>query len=367
MDFTYTPEQESLRDSVRRFVEREYGWEDRFRIIRSAAGIAPGHWAIFAELGWLGAGLSEEAGGFGGSAIENALIAEELGRSLVTEPFIAHVVATQLLASLGGNTASELNAALVMGEKRIVPALQEASGRGDWRQVEARMTGTALSGTKSMVEGGTTADLLIVSARNKDSIALYLVDTRAAGVALTPYRTLDNRRVADIHFVDAPVISLAEGPTAEAAIETAIDHGILALCGEALGIMDAAMWATRDYLKVRKQFGTAIGNFQALQHRMADMLIETEMTRSILFNALGAINGDDPHARTAAVSAAKVQASTGGLYVGGQAIQLHGGIGVTEELIISHYYRRLYAIARLFGDVDLHIARFADATDRAAL
>lgn len=362
MDFTYTPEQESLRDSVRRFAEREYGWEDRFRVIRSGDGVAPGHWATFAELGWLGAGLAEEAGGFGGGATENALIAEELGRALVTEPFAAHVIAAHLLAALDGDRV----APLVMGETRIVPALQESAGRGDWRHVDTGATGDRLTGAKSMVEGATTADQLIVSAQGEGGIALYLVDPRGEGVTLTPYRTLDNRRVADIRFVDAPAILLAAGMAVPAAIEAAVDHGLLTLCGEALGIMDAALWATRDYLKVRQQFGTALGNFQVLQHRMADMLIETEMSRSILLHALGTTTQDDPFARTAAVSAAKVQAATGGLFVAGQAIQLHGGIGVTEELIISHQYRRLYVIARQLGDVDLHLARFAQATDRAA-
>jgi alkylation response protein AidB-like acyl-CoA dehydrogenase len=366
MDFAYTSEQEALRDSVRRFAERECGWEERFRLIRSPEGFAPGHWATFAELGWLGAGLSEAAGGFGGSATENALIAEEMGRALITEPFIAHVVATQLLAAIGDVAASDLIAALVMGEQRIVPALQEPDGRGDWRTVATQSDGATLTGTKSLVEGASVADKLIVSARNADGVALYLVDPKDEGVTLSPYRTLDNHRVADVRFANAPARLLADGAVAQAAIETAIDHGLLALCGEALGIMDAALWATRDYLKVRKQFGTALGNFQVLQHRMADMLIETEMSRSILLHALGALEDGDPLVRAAAVSAAKVQVSTGGLFVTRQAIQLHGGIGVTEELNISHHYRRLYVIARQLGDDDLHIARFAQATDRAA-
>lgn len=366
MDFAYTSEQEALRDSVRRFAEREYGWEERFRLIRSPAGVAPAHWATFAELGWLGAGLSEAAGGFGGSATENALIAEELGRALITEPFVAHVIATQLLTAIGDAAASDLIAALVMGEQRIVPALQEAEGRGDWRIVSTRCDGTTLTGSKSLVEGVNFADRLIVSALSDDGIALYLVDPKGAGITLSPYRTLDNRRVADIQFANAPAQLLADGAKAQAAIDSAIDHGLVTLCGEALGIMEAALWATRDYLKVRKQFGTALGNFQVLQHRMADMLIETEMSRSLLLHALGAMEGDDPLVRAVAVSAAKVQASTGGLFVTRQAIQLHGGIGVTDELNISHLYRRLYVIARQFGDEELHIARFADATDRAA-
>lgn len=365
MDFTYTSEQDALRDSVRRFVEREFGWEERFRIIRSETGVKPEHWATFAELGWLGAGLSEEAGGFGGGAIENALIAEELGRGLVTEPFIAHVIATQLLAAIGGEAAGELIAQLVMGEIRVVPALQEEAGRGDWRQVAAQAQGGKLTGAKTLVEGAASADRLIISARDGDTLGLYLVDAAAAGVSATPYRTLDNRRVADITLTAAEAVLLASGAEAEAAIAYAMDHGLVTLAGEALGVMDAALWTTRDYLKVRKQFGTAIGNFQALQHRMADMLIEVEMTRSSLYAALGAMADNDVRARTAAVAAVKVQASTGGVYVGGQAIQLHGGIGVTEELNISHFYRRLYVIARQFGDAETHLARFAEARDAA--
>lgn len=364
MDFDYSPEQDALRDSVRRFVEREYGWERRFSLIRSAAGVDPAHWATFAELGWLGAGLSEDAGGFGGGATENALIAEELGRGLVTEPFIAHVIATRLLAS----AASDAVAGLVMGEQRIVPALQEAAGRGDWTVVEsAASPSSTLSGTKTLVEGASFADRFIVSARSSDGVGLYLVDANAAGVTSQPYRTLDNRRVADLTFDNVLAQPLAVGPAAQAAIEQAMDHGIVALVGEALGIMDAALWATRDYLKVRKQFGTAIGNFQALQHRMADMLIETEMVRSLLYRALGAIDSADPAVRAAAVSAAKAAVATAGPWVGGQAIQLHGGIGVTEELNISHYYRRLFVIARQFGDADLHNDRFAAAVDGAAV
>lgn len=369
MDFNYTAEQDALRESVRRFVTREYDWERRFTIIRSAEGVADEHWGMFAELGWLGAGLSEAEGGFGGGAIENAVIAEELGRGLVTEPFIAHVLATQLLAAIGTAQTAELVGALVMGETRIVAALQEPAGRGDWRITNTRASGTAssvsITGTKSLVEGADRAESLILSANDGERTGLYLVRADDPAVELRPYRTLDNRRVCDIHLNNAAAVLLAEGEDAQVAVDKAMDNAIVALCGEALGIMDSALWATRDYLKMRKQFGTAIGNFQALQHRMADMLIEVEMTRSALFNAFGSIAEQDASARNAATSAAKVQASTGGLYVGQQAIQLHGGIGVTEELNISHYYRRLFVISRQFGDADLHLARFAEASDKA--
>jgi alkylation response protein AidB-like acyl-CoA dehydrogenase len=366
MDFMYSSEQEALRDSVRRFIEREYDWDRRLTVIRSDAGVDPAHWATFAELGWLGAGLAEEEGGFGGGAIENALIAEELGRGLVNEPFIAHVIATRLLVAIGSEAAATSIGSLVMGKARIVPAVQEAPGRGDWRVVETQARGGKLTGGKSLVEGAGSASHYLISAHEGDTLGIYLVNADAAGITRTDYRTLDNRRVADLGLAEVDATLLASGTAAQAAIELAIEHGLVALCGEALGAMDAALWATRDYLKVRKQFGTAIGNFQALQHRMADMLIEVEMTRSALYAALAAMAGDDANARAAAVSAAKVQANNGGLFVGAQAIQLHGGIGVTEELSISHYYRRLFVIARQFGDTDLHLARFAQARDRVA-
>lgn len=356
MDFTLTSEQEALRDSVRRFTEREYDFDKRKSVLRSPSGLDPQHWATFAELGWLGAGLSEEAGGFGGGAVENALIAEELGRALVTEPFVAHVVATHLLSDVRADLVAEM----VMGERRIVPALQEPDGRGDVKVVSTVVAGGRLSGTKSLVEGGAVADLLIVSA----DTGLYLVDPAGPGVARHDYRTLDNRRVSDFTFDGAPAELVVED--AGERIDNAVDQGLVTLCGEALGAMDAALWMTRDYLRTRKQFGVAIGSFQALQHRMADMLIEVELTRSALFLAIGAADSMTGDARTLAVSAAKAQVATAAALVGGQAIQLHGGIGVTEELIISHYYRRLYVIARQFGDGDLHVGRFAGAVDRLA-
>ena len=367
MDFSYTSEQDALRESVRRFTERQYGWEQRFEIVRAAPGEQADHWPTFAELGWLGAGLTEDEGGFGGGSVENALIAEEFGRALVIEPFVSHVIATRLLVSLAADEAAELVAGAVMGERRIVAALGEADGRGDLRVISTRASaagdGTLLNGAKSLVDGASAADFFIISAREGDEVGLYLVDATAPGIRRRDYRTLDNHRVSDLVLDKVASRRLASGKQAEAAIEAALDHADVTLCGEALGIMDAALWATRDYLKMRKQFGTTLNNFQALQHRMADMLIEVELSRSILFHALGAVEGGDPVSRRAAVAAAKVQAAHGGLHVTSQAIQLHGGIGVTEELNISHYYRRLYVISRLLGDIDHHIDRFAAATD----
>lgn len=367
MDFKYTPEQEALRDSVRRFVEREYGWERRFELIRAAPGTDNGYWSTFAELGLLGAGLSEDEGGFGGGAIENALIAEELGRALVIEPFIGHVVATQMLSAIGGDSVAMLIEQMVTGERRIVPALGEAAGRGDVVVIVASALRDGdeyrVSGIKTLVDGAAHSTDFIVSARYDGASALFLVAADGKGLARRDYRTLDNHRVADLTLNGAPALLLASGHAAEAAMQRGIDHGLIALGGEALGTMDAAMWATRDYLKMRRQFGTTLSSFQALQHRMADMLIEVELTRSLLFYALGAATGDDLALRAAAASALKVQIAKGGALVTSEAIQFHGGIGATEELNISHFYRRLFVIARLYGDADFHLDRFAAVID----
>ncbi len=365
MDFTFSAEQTALQDSVRRFREREYGFEQRRLIVESPDGFSADHWKTFAELGWLGVGLGEEAGGFGGGPIETALIFEEFGRGLVVEPLAAHVVALQALVLAAGKGRQNLVAAMVAGEERIALAHFEPEGRGDSRHVSARVEaagdGYRLSGHKALVIGGASADRFLISARDGDGVSLFLVDRNAPGLRLQIYRTLDNHRVADI-WMEGVALDTASllGPRGGAldAIETAVDHGIIALCADAVGAMDAALWMTRDYLKTRQQFGTTLNNFQALQHRMADMLIETELSRSILYQGLAALGFPDRDARQAGVSAAKVQIAKGGLFVGGQAIQLHGGIGVTEEHPIGHYYKRLFVIAQLFGNADHHLDRF---------
>jgi alkylation response protein AidB-like acyl-CoA dehydrogenase len=365
VDFTLSPEQEALRDSVFRFAEREHGWEQRAQILRARDGRAPAHWRTFAELGWLGAGLSEEAGGFGGGAAENAIVMEALAPALVVEPLIPHIIASRLLSRSTSPAAVELLAAMVMGERRAVLVQGEESGLtfgeegGDAR----------LGGRVALVPGGADADLFIVAARVAgDDCAprLCLVDAQAAGVEIQPYRLVDNHRAAQVSFdLDVSPDRMLAFPAGSAdALDEALDHGIVALCAEAVGVMEASLWLTRDYLVTRKQFGTTLSAFQALQHRMADMLIETEMARSILFQAIASVEDENPDVRRRGVSAAKALVSTAGLAVGAGAIQLHGAIGMTEEYVAGHYYKRLFAIARLLGSSDDHLARFAAATER---
>lgn len=368
MDFTLTTEQESLADSVMRFVERDYGFDKRRVIMDSDSGISDLIWAAMAELGWFGAGLPEEAGGFGGGPIENALIAEGFGRGLVVEPFIANAVLTlQTLAAFGPFTGREaLVEGLVSGTHKVVLAHGEADARGDARIVAttARRDGDdwLISGAKSLVLGAPSADHLLVSARSTGGVSLFLVSPDAVGLSSNVYRLLDNSRVADLGLADVPGTLIGPEGGALPSIEAGLDHATVAVCAEAVGAMDAALKMTRDYLKTRQQFGVTINNFQALQHRMADMLIELELARSMVYQGLAALTSNDTDQRRAGVSAAKAMIAHAGLFVGRQSIQLHGGIGMTEEYAIGHYYRRLFVIAHLFGNADVHLTRFADLT-----
>lgn len=369
MNFELTTEQQAIADSVSRFVEREYDWDARMRAIRGEEGRDPSHWATFAELGWLGAGLPEEAGGFGGGATENAVIAQGLGKGLVNEPFAAHVAAINILADSSCEPVREWIEPVMMGETRVAIALQEAAGRGDFQHIdthyEASGGGWKLTGAKSLVEGASSAHHLLVPAKGENGLAIFAVPADSVGLALRPYRLLDNRHVCDVSLdaVEVPSDNLvAMGDEATASHAKAVDHALLTMCAGALGTMEAALWDTRDYLLTRTQFRVPLATFQALQHRMADMLIEVEMTRSLMFHALGAIDGE-PATRAAATSALKAQTCTAGPGVAAEAIQMHGGIGVTEELAISHYYRRLYVVARLLGDEVVHLDRFGRAVD----
>lgn len=366
MDFYLTQEQEALRDSVARFCEREYDFEKRNAIIESALEQQHNHWATFAELGWLGAGLSEELGGFGGGPIENAVILEQFGKALVVEPFIPHIMSLQVLTDLAASESAELVEQMVAGERRVALAHFEAHSRGNPALIDSIATFKDgryhLKGRKTFVQGAAHADGYLISAQDNGGVSLFYIDADHAGIERQIYRGLDNHLVADLSFddvtVDQSCLVGTRGKAAEA-IEKAIDYGIIGLCAEALGAIEAAMLMTRDYLKTRQQFGTTLNKFQALQHRMADMLVATELSRSMLYQGLAALEQASPDARKAGVSATKVQFAQSGLLVGSEAIQLHGGIGVTEECAVGHYYKRLFVIAQLYGNVDYHLDRFA--------
>jgi alkylation response protein AidB-like acyl-CoA dehydrogenase len=365
MDFTLTSEQQALADSVERFCRKDYDFQARRAVVETLEGFRRETWARFADLGWLGAGLPEALGGSGGGAIENALIMEGFGRALVVEPFLSTaVMALQTLAALSpGGPRDDLLRGAVAGEALVALAHGEPAARGaiDHVTTRARRIGDRwrLSGHKSLVTGAAAADHLLVSGAADEGVGLFLVSPRAANLRLRPYRLLDEVRVADLWLDDTPAEAILAAPgEAMAAIEAGTAHALTAVCAEAVGAMDAAIALTRDYISTRKQFGVTLNSFQVLQHRMADMLVEAELSRSILYQGLAAIAGP-PLGRGRAIAAMKAVVSSAALFVGRNAVQLHGGIGMTDEYAIGHYYRRLFVIAGQFGGETLHLRRMA--------
>jgi len=366
-----TDDQRMLADSAAAFARKHDAFGNLRKRPATRDNIRAGL-ASFAEMGWTGLGLPEDAGGYGGGAADIAVIAEELGRGLVTEPFIGCVVAPGALLAACGATADL--AALVAGETVFAVAHDEPEARGktQWVTTRARRDGDGwvLDGLKCVVAGATAADVFLVSARTSgddgdaDGISLFRVPATAAGVAVKPFRTIDNQQVGDVALdgarLEAGALIGAEGQ-AFAALDAMTARSIMAACADAVGAMEQALWTTRDYLRTRRQFGAALADFQALQHRLADMFVELELARASLARGLGALDLADADERRALVSASKARIGRAGFHVGAQGIQLHGGMGMTEECVIGHYFRRLKVFDTAYGDGHYHVCAWADA------
>ncbi|MBB5407862.1 hypothetical protein HDG34_001794 [Paraburkholderia sp. HC6.4b] len=365
MDFTFNDEQQQFADALRRYLDRSYGFEARQQIVRSEAGVSAVHWAAFTELGLTALPVPETQGGFNGGPIDMLVVMQELGRALVVEPFWATAVGIEALRLAGagdGEDAALLERA-AQGEARLAVAFHEPHARYDLFDVATTASGQGaqhtLSGTKSVVLHGAQADHWIVPARLDGEIALFVVARDAAGVTLTEYRTIDGQRAATLEFNGTPARRLAGKHAGAATLEQIADYGTLLLCAEALGALDALNHATVEYTKTRQQFGQPIARFQALQHRMVEMLIHAEQARSITYLAAMRYASEDANERRRAISAAKVRVGQAARFVGQQAVQLHGGMGVTNEVAAAHLFKRLAIIETTLGDVDHHLARFA--------
>jgi alkylation response protein AidB-like acyl-CoA dehydrogenase len=369
MDFELRPEQAQLRDTLQRFIRKDYGFESRRAIIASPEGFSRDTWRAFGELGLLGIGIPEEHGGFGGDAVDTFVVMEALGSGLVVEPYLATVVLGAGLVREAGNDAQKaaILPAVAAGEMLLAFAHGEPGGRHELDEVSttARRAGSGyvLSGKKAVVLGGEAADKLVVSARMGGGLSLFIVDAKAPGMAREGYRTHDGQRAADVALTDVSVdrdaLLGAEG-AALPVIRRVVDRACAALCAEAVGVMETLNGHTLEYLKTRKQFGVAIGTFQVIKHRMADMFIAAAQARSMAcLAAIRAESADDAE-RGQAISAAKALVGKSARHVGQQAVQLHGGMGVTDELAVSHYFKRLTGINVTFGDADHHLARFSD-------
>jgi alkylation response protein AidB-like acyl-CoA dehydrogenase len=361
MNFDYSEEQQLLADSLRRFLQSEYGFEKR-KTILAGEGCSPEVWAKFAEMGLTALPISPDYGGFGGGAVDLMGLMEAFGEALVLEPYLQHVIASRLVGR-GGSEAQkrELLPAAAEGRLKMAFAHAEAGAFYDLTAVKcaAAKSGDhwSLDGNKKAVSAAPLADKLLVSARAGGEIGLFVVDRNAKGVHLTAHRAIDGSVEADVAFARAAAQPLDGGL---ALIEEAVDFATALACAEAVGAMKYACDATLEYLKTRKQFGVPIGTFQALQHRIVDMVISHEQARSMA--CLACSKADDarsPQDRKRAVSAAKIRIADAARHVSHEAVQLHGGMGMSDEMKVSHGFRRLAVLARQFGDADHHLQRFS--------
>jgi len=375
MDFSFTQEQVLLRNSVQRFVQDKYSFEARKAILASEEGWRRENWKAFAELGLLAAPFAEEYGGFGGGAIEAMIIMEEFGKGLVVEPYLQTVILCGGLINIAGSKAQKaaLLPQIASGDLVLAFAYAEPQGRFNLADLvtkaEKSGDGFVLNGSKAVVAAAPWADKLLVSARtfggqrDKDGVTIFIVDKMAAGVNRRDYPTIDGQRASEISFenvrlgADAVIGQIGEGL---APLEEVMDRAIAAQCAEAVGCMRVLTDTTVEYCKTRKQFGQPIGKFQVLQHRMADMFMECEQSLSMTYMVNLKLDESETE-RMKAASAAKVQIGKSGRFVGQQAIQLHGGMGMTDELNVGHYFKRLTMIDAQFGNVDYHLKRFATA------
>jgi len=372
VDFDLTDEQRLLKDSVDRLIADRYGFEQRKKYLAEPDGWSRDAWAQYAELGLLGLPFAEEHGGFGGSTVETMIVMEAFGRGLILEPYFATVVLGGGLIRRAASPAqqAELLPRIAQGQVKLAFAHLERHSRWNLADVAAtaRQDGATwvLDGAKGVVLHGDCADRLLVTARvagarqDRDGVGLFLIDAVAPGVTRRGYPTQDGLRAAEIEFAGAGgAVPLGEPGQALSAIELVVDEAIAALCAEAVGVMAAMQEITLDYLKTRQQFGRPIGQFQALQHRAVDLLTAVEQARSMALFATMMSGHSDPTERRRAISAAKVQIGRSGRHVGQEAIQLHGGIGMTMEYKVGHYFKRMTMIDQMFGDADHHLGTLA--------
>ena len=369
MEFSLNSEQQLLKDSVRRYVDKACDFESRQQQLRQGQQAQAAHWDDFAQNGWLMAALPEEHSGLGGSIIDNTIIAQELGRALVLEPFVGSAVmaAQTLLAGGTEQQKSHWLARMAEGSARLALAYSESASRGMPEPVslQARKTaqGYTLHGRKSLVLGAVGADAFIVSARVDDGadVALFLVAADSAQLSRQPMPLHDGAWVEELNFNG---VAVGEGDRLSGGIDAlriGVAHGTVALCAELIGVMERAIELTAEYLKTRQQFGVPIGSFQVLQHRMADMAGELEVARSMLHVALDSLINDDELQMQQRLSSAKSLICRAAKFVCGQAIQAHGGIGMTEEYAIGHYFKRAIVADLLLGSSDRHDAVCARA------
>jgi len=375
MDFDLTEEQRQLQESVGRMLADQYEFEKRNKFMKSESGFSEEMWKAYAEQGLLAIPFSEEHGGIGGGAVETMIVMEAMGRALVLEPYLATVVMGGGAIRHAGSAEQQANwlPQVAAGSLKLALATTERHSRYNLADVATKArkdgAGWVLEGEKSVVVHGAAADKIVLTARtaggqrDRSGIGLFVVDRAAPGVSVRSYPTQDGLRAAEISLASVKVgadAALGDPAGALPIVERVIDEAIAATCAEAVGAMSEMSAVTVEYLKTRKQFGMPIGAFQALQHRGADMFVATEQARSMAMLATIMASSDNAAERAQAISAAKVQVGRSGRYVAQQAVQLHGGVGVTMEYKVGHYFKRLTTMDSLFGDADYHLAKLSE-------
>ena len=374
MDFNFTEEQGMIRDSLARLIREQYDFEARVATVNSDSGWRPEIWAQIAELGLFMAPFSEEDGGLGGGPIDSMIVMEEFGKGLVVEPFVPSVVCGGGFLKHGGSQAQkeEHLTAIMGGASTFAFAYAEPRGRYNLADLETSAkkdgAGYVLNGHKSVVIGAPWADKLVVTARtsggrrDEGGVSVFIVDKDAKGVTTRDYPTVDGRRASEVYFENVSVGAdalIGEADNGLGLVEQVVDEATAAVCAEAMGAMGVAHEMTVEYSRQRKQFGTAIGKFQVLQHRMVDMFMEHQQSISMTYMATLKL-GEDAVTRKKAASAAKARIGQAGRFVGQNAIQIHGGMGMTDELAVGHYFKRLTMIDSEFGNVDHHLRRYTE-------
>ncbi|MDA7688378.1 acyl-CoA dehydrogenase family protein [Pelagibacteraceae bacterium] len=376
MHFELTEEQTLLENMVTAFVRDDYNWETREKIVKTEEGWKPENWSKFAELGLLSVPFSEDHGGLGGTAVDSMVVMEQFGKGLVVEPFMPSILLSgNLISKLANESqANEIIPKIIEGESRYVFAYAEPQSRFDLSDVKTSATKDGdeytLNGFKSVVFGASMATHIIIAARtsgdqrSEDGITLFLADIRSNGITLQTYPTIDEYRASEVVIENLKISSdmvLGEVHKAYPVVEEVIDLATIAACSEAVGVLQVLKDSTIDYCKQRKQFGQPISKNQAIQHKLVDMMIEYEQAKSILYAAVTAdlSNADE---RKKAVSGAKARIGQSIKFVGESAIQLHGGMGMVDEYMISHYFKRATMLGVLYGNVDFHMKRFVGLT-----
>jgi alkylation response protein AidB-like acyl-CoA dehydrogenase len=376
MHFELTEEQTLLENMVTAFVRDDYNWETREKIVKTEEGWKPENWSKFAELGLLSVPFSEDHGGLGGTAVDSMVVMEQFGKGLVVEPFMPSILLSgNLISKLANESqANEIIPKIIEGESRYVFAYAEPQSRFDLSDVKSSATKDGdeytLNGFKSVVFGASMATHIIIAARtsgdqrSEDGITLFLADIKSNGITLQTYPTIDEYRASEVVIENLKISSdmvLGEVDKAYPVVEEVIDLATIAACSEAVGVLQVLKDSTIDYCKQRKQFGQPISKNQAIQHKLVDMMIEYEQAKSILYAAVTAdlSNADE---RKKAVSGAKARIGQSIKFVGESAIQLHGGMGMVDEYMISHYFKRATMLGVLFGNVDFHMKRFVGLT-----